>query len=162
SVSCVKVWLGLSDSESDADVDYDDTYLVGQADRSAERDLQRCGLSVVRMRDPGGRLTVAITALVPAGTEVSRAQVDGLVDRVETEMMPRLRARALVIETATPRTFERFTRNPGGSIYGCASTVQQVVRRTSSETPIGGLWLAGAWTQPGAGFSSVMRSGRAA
>ena len=51
-------------------------------------------------------------------------------------------------------------RNPGGSVYGWAARVDQCgSARLDHRTPIDGLHLAGAWTRPGGGFTSALRSG---
>ena len=68
-----------------------------------------------------------------------------------------------VLEIATPVTFERYTGNPGGAIYGGAIRGGVLDGwRPGARTAIDRLYLAGAWTQPGAGFTTVLRSGRRA
>ena len=48
----------------------------------------------------------------------------------------------------------------GGSIYGYSSTVtSHSVHRPQPRTSVPGLYLAGAWTFPGAGFTGTMISG---
>lgn len=61
------------------------------------------------------------------------------------------------VETATPDTFVRFARLEDGAIYAWANTPRQAgTGRPRRQTPIEGLHLAGAWTQPGTGsFRSV-------
>ncbi len=157
SVSCVKVWLGLSRRPDTDPSDYD-VYIAG---RESEGVLGRRALSVICPHDwLGGESTMAISTLVPSGTEVTRAAAERLVDEVEGRLAPRLRECVEVLDVATPRTFEKFTGNPGGSIYGFNPTPRQyATRRSPGATPIDGLFLAGAWTSPGGGFSAVMRSG---
>ncbi len=61
---------------------------------------------------------------------------------------------------ATPLTMERYTGHTDGAIYGFAQTNSQSgINRLTSQTPIKGLYLAGAYTYPGAGYSSVILSG---
>ncbi len=63
-------------------------------------------------------------------------------------------------ETATPETFQNYTRNQQGAIYGWESTPNQSGgRRSPNEPPIDGLFLAGHWTQPGASSLRVLVSG---
>jgi phytoene dehydrogenase-like protein len=63
-------------------------------------------------------------------------------------------------EMATPLTMKKFTNNSDGAIYGYSHiTSQSGVNRLTNETPVKGLYLAGAYTYPGAGFSSVITSG---
>lgn len=149
SVSCVKVWLGL-DSADDAWTDYDLYACDGEG-----------GVLSITMPHvlTGGPIVVSLTSLVESGASVSRADGDRLVERAE-QVLPGLTPRIVVKEVATPDTFERFTSNPGGSIYGARATVNQCgARRLPQATPYDGLWLAGAWTRPAAGFSAVLRSG---
>jgi len=84
---------------------------------------------------------------------------DRLLDRVE-KILPGLRGQIEVAEMGTPLTMERYTLNPQGAIYGFAMTPEQsLVKRVAIETPIEGLYFAGAWTFPGAGQSASLNSG---
>ena len=61
---------------------------------------------------------------------------------------------------STPITMMRYTGNVAGAIYGFANTpAQNPAFRLERKTPIEGLWLAGAWTQPGGGYEPAMSSG---
>jgi prolycopene isomerase len=63
-------------------------------------------------------------------------------------------------EGASPRSFERYTRNEGGALYGFDVTPLQVgPGRVDNRTPLPGLLLAGHWTRPGGGVVGVVRSG---
>lgn len=82
-----------------------------------------------------------------------------LIKRLE-KYLPDLSRHVEVMEVATPRTMEHFTSNPGGSIFGWDNTVNQShIYRLPQNTPIDNLYLAGAWTYPGGGQSTVLRSG---
>ncbi len=82
-----------------------------------------------------------------------------LIDRL-TEMIPDVRDRIEVCETGTPHTMKRYSWNPLGSIYGYAYTpTSHSIFRPSPRTSVPGLYLAGAWTFPGAGFGGTMVSG---
>lgn len=84
---------------------------------------------------------------------------DYLIDRLE-EAIPDVRERIEVCETGTPHTMGRYTANPLGSIYGYASTVtSHSIHRPQPRTALPGLYLAGAWTFPAAGFTGAMSSG---
>lgn len=64
------------------------------------------------------------------------------------------------VELSTPRTNHSYTSNKLGAIYGAQQSVDQCLhRRLPQKTPIEGLYLAGAWTQPGGGYSGVIWSG---
>ena len=82
-----------------------------------------------------------------------------LIKRLEP-YLPGLSSHIEVMEVATPRTNERFTLNPKGSLFGWANTVDQSMwNRLPQTTPIKNLYLAGAWTLPCGGQSVVLMSG---
>lgn len=82
-----------------------------------------------------------------------------LVDRL-AQAIPDLRERIEVIEVGTPHTMERYSSNPQGSIYGYASSASShSIHRPEARSSVPGLYLAGAWTFPGAGFTGAMHSG---
>lgn len=65
-----------------------------------------------------------------------------------------------VLEVGTPRTMERYTLNPKGTIFGWEYNIEQsMFNRLPHDTPIENLFLAGAWTFPGGGQSTVLISG---
>jgi prolycopene isomerase len=159
SVSCIKVWLGLTSADAawrDYDLYVNDAYEAG-----ARLDPRTSGLSITMPHVlTGGAPVASVTSLVEHDSVVTREDGDVLVARA-ARALPSLTQRISLQEVATPATFERFTSNPHGAIYGARATAEQCgARRLPRETPFDGLWLAGAWTQPGAGFSSVLRSGR--
>jgi phytoene dehydrogenase-like protein len=170
SVSAVKVWLGLEGGlPPDAPRDYD-TYLNNHpAALASPFDPETAHLSVVipQNLDPGATQTkMSITMMMDAraypgarAPDFKERAGDTLVRRVDQALMPGLTARIGAMEIGVPRTFERYTGNPGGSLYGWAPRLGQL-GRLDAATPIAGLWLAGAWTPPGGGFTSVLRSGR--
>lgn len=85
---------------------------------------------------------------------------DVLIDQVEATLMPGLRKAIEVREVATPLTNVRYTRNYRGAIYGWEQVLENSMpRRLPHKTPIGNLYLAGAWTQPGGGYGAVIPSG---
>ncbi len=178
SVSCVKLWLGLSRPRTVIDpIDYD-VYLRPEIanDGVGTIDAARAGLSVVFPSSlgpehvPAGKDVVAVSLLLdPRAWRARLAEqpslkqdvTETLLRRVE-KLVPDLREMIEVQAVATPETFERFTGSPAGSIYGWHTRAGRTAGwRLSAETPISGLWLAGAWTHPGAGFTSVLRSGSA-
>jgi prolycopene isomerase len=82
-----------------------------------------------------------------------------LVDRL-AEAIPDVRERIEICETGTPHTMQRYSWNPTGSIYGYAFTpTGHSIHRPEPRTHVPGLYLAGAWTFPAAGFTGAMTSG---
>jgi phytoene desaturase len=82
-----------------------------------------------------------------------------LIKRSE-QFLPGLSSHIEVMEIGTPRTMERYSLNPRGTIFGWNNTPEQsMMKRLPQETPIDNLYLAGAWTFPGGGQSSVLVSG---
>jgi prolycopene isomerase len=91
--------------------------------------------------------------------EQKRELEEYLIDRL-AEAIPDIRERIEICETGTPRTMRRYTSNPLGSIYGYSSTVKShSIHRPQPRTSVPGLYLAGAWTFPAAGFGGAMASG---
>jgi len=84
---------------------------------------------------------------------------DKLIRRAE-RYLPGLSGYIEVKEVATPLTISRFGSLPQGAIYGFAQTVNQSgINRLAQETRVRGLFLAGAWTQPGGGLHGCFVSG---
>ena len=68
-----------------------------------------------------------------------------------------------VRDAASPLTNWRFTRNPGGAIFGFEQTLNHAyIDRKDNRTPIKGLYLASAWGVPGGGFWGVLLTGQMA
>ena len=86
-----------------------------------------------------------------------------LIQRAEKEVIPGLSSMIEVKEAATPLTNWRFTRNPAGAIYGFEQVVKNAyLERIENRTPLKGLYITGAWSSPGGGFSGVLVSGQMA
>jgi len=85
---------------------------------------------------------------------------DILISRTEDKVLPGLSSMIEVREAATPLTNWRFTGNTEGAIYGFEQSLNNAyMNRISNETPVKGLYLAGAWGNPGGGYEGVLRSG---
>jgi prolycopene isomerase len=88
---------------------------------------------------------------------------DILVNRAEREVIPGLSSMIEVKEAATPLTNWRYTGNTDGAIYGFEQSMDNAyMNRIENHTPIKGLYLAGAWGNPGGGYTGAMRSGEKA
>lgn len=82
-----------------------------------------------------------------------------LIDRL-AEAIPDVRERIEICVTGTPHTMWRYSSNPQGAIYGYAASPEaHSIHRPAPRTEVPGLYLAGAWTFPGGGFSAAMSSG---
>jgi prolycopene isomerase len=85
---------------------------------------------------------------------------DILIKRVERDVIPGLSAMIEVKEAATPLTNWRYTGNTEGAIYGFEQSMDNAfMNRIENDTPIKGLYLAGAWGNPGGGYAGALRSG---
>ncbi|HHC24469.1 MAG TPA: hypothetical protein ENK58_03500 [Desulfobacterales bacterium] len=83
-----------------------------------------------------------------------------LIRRAEEKVIPGLSSMIEVKVSATPLTNWRFTRNTEGAIYGFEQSMENAfMNRIENRTPVKGLYLAGAWGNPGGGYSGVLRSG---
>jgi phytoene dehydrogenase-like protein len=125
-------------------------------------------VTVPTLADPGlapaGEHLVILTTLVPYVAETRwRAGKDRLTARlleIADRHIPGLCERLEFVESGTPRTLERYTRNRGGALYGWELSPAQVGSgRLAGATPIAGLRLVGHWTQPGGGVYGVVSSG---
>lgn len=82
-----------------------------------------------------------------------------LIKRAE-RVIPGLSGFIEVKSIATPITMERYTGSHKGAIYGWEHTSSQsFFGRLKPESPIKNLYMAGAWTYPGAGIQAAMFSG---
>ena len=82
-----------------------------------------------------------------------------LIDRLE-RVHPGIKEHIVYSELGTSKTIERYTMNPGGSVYGYAQIPKQSgIHRLGHKTGIKGLYLASAWSSPGGGFSGAILSG---
>jgi all-trans-retinol 13,14-reductase len=85
---------------------------------------------------------------------------DILIAQAEKKLLPGLSKAIEVKENGTPLTNVRYTSNYRGAIYGWDQTLDNSMpRRIGHATPMKNLYLAGAWTTPGGGYSGVIPSG---
>jgi all-trans-retinol 13,14-reductase len=126
---------------------------------------------------PAGKNTISILSLqgydhwAPFEADYKRGEktayraekermADTLIKQVEKIVLPGLSKAIEVKEIATPLTNWRYTRHPRGAIYGFDQTLDNSgPSRIPYATPVKNLYLAGAWTQPGHGYSAVIPSG---
>lgn len=83
-----------------------------------------------------------------------------LLEKVEA-IFPGFREHIEEIEVATPLTHMRFLATPGGAIYGFDQYAKDSNMFVSPNSPIKGLYFAGAWSGSG-GFQPTLSSGSSA
>jgi len=88
--------------------------------------------------------------------ECKQREAEHLIEKAD-KAIPGLKAAIDVIETATPLTLERYTKNLHGAAFGWEQVVGN--QHTPVEWPVQGLIHAGHWTYPGGGIESVVASG---
>lgn len=143
--------------------DHDETWADVEAGR-----LGGMWLSMPTLHDrslaPDGEHLVIFTSLMPYDIgepwrDAKQRYEELMLERVEG-MLPGFRESITFVDSATPETFEHYTLAQKGAIYGWANTPNQTQpKRLPFETPIGGLYLAGHWTDPGTGSVRCLLSG---
>jgi phytoene dehydrogenase-like protein len=82
-----------------------------------------------------------------------------LLQRLEKQF-PGIRDSIEYAEIATPKTMQRYTLNPGGTVYGFTQSKQQAgTKRFRNNFLIPNLYFASAWAFPGGGFEGAMMTG---
>ena len=75
-------------------------------------------------------------------------------------LLPGISGEIEFFEVGTSKTIEKFTLNPGGSVYGFAQTPKQTgMYRIKNKSVIENLYFASAWATPGGGFTGAILSG---
>ncbi|MGW5107459.1 phytoene desaturase family protein [Nocardia sp. NPDC004123] len=127
-------------------------------------------VTVPTLADPelaaeGGHLAV-VTSLVRADSdcrwpEIREEHARELLGAVENGV-PGFRDAFETIETATPDTLFRYSRNARGAAYGWENTPAQTAsKRLGHRTPLPGLYLSGHWAEEGTSSLRTLTSGRA-
>jgi len=115
---------------------------------------------------PRGKASVTILTIADyhdfpeRGTEAYQRMKDKLTRELihkAEKIIPDMSRHIVVMDAATPKTFERYTSMPDGAIYSFDQSIG--VKRPYFKTPIKGLYLAGASTFPGGGIEGVVISG---
>ncbi len=171
--------LGLTDSELFVSPGYD-----AEADyaRAVAGDVEGGGVgislydNIYRGYSPPGKNTINVLTLQGYGPW-ERFEADYLAGRTEAyrqakermaatlvrkaeAVLPGLSAAVEVMEIGTPLTNLRYTGHPRGAVYGWDQTVNNSgSRRVGHATPVPNLYLAGAWSRPGHGYTAVIASG---
>ncbi|OLE24444.1 MAG: hypothetical protein AUG44_19065 [Actinobacteria bacterium 13_1_20CM_3_71_11] len=84
---------------------------------------------------------------------------DALLGEFES-FIPGLRDHLTYVQTGTPVTIERYTRNHRGATYGWELVPHQIGgKRLAHRSPVPGLFLSGHWTEEGPASFRVVLSG---
>jgi all-trans-retinol 13,14-reductase len=82
-----------------------------------------------------------------------------IISRLE-KLYPGIGNKIEYSELSTAKTVERYTLNPGGSIYGFAQTPKQAgPLRLQPKEAVKNLYFASVWTLPGGGFTGAILAG---
>lgn len=116
---------------------------------------------------PPGRHCITLLSYYPynlsSNWEKDRERIEKRMIEKASSFIPNLEQRILVREFSSPKDIERFTGASYGAPYGWDFTPNQVgANRLPSVTCFENLFLAGHWTVPGGGTSTVMYSGKCA
>lgn len=172
--------LGIADSEIFVDTGYDPE---ASYEASVAADMENGGYSITLYDNiyegysPEGKNTLNIITLQGYGhwekyerdyfngekTEYRREKermADILVRRAEASLLPGLSDAVEIREVGTPLTNVRYTSNYRGAAYGWNQTLDNSgATRVPHDTPVKNLYLSGAWTRPGHGYTGVIYSG---
>jgi len=187
SISAFEVFLGLGRDlvgdlkMTDVQVFQEKSYNLDDSyQASLVGDVEACTVlvtfydNIYRGYSPKGKNTVSIVVAQDYGvwqdlegdyflgntTTYDKRKLDmteRLIARVEKSLLPGLADAVQVQKAFTPMSCVEVSGSDRGAIYGweCKPDTE----RPSRTTPIKGLYLSGAWTQPGAGEVGVMWSG---
>lgn len=107
--------------------------------------------------------TVVEGTVTFADYRAEKERIAELLISIAETVLPGLSKRIVMREASTPLTNVRFTYNTDGAIYGYEQALDNSgLSRLGNRTPVPGLYLAGAWTNPGGSFELVMLSGKEA
>jgi len=86
-----------------------------------------------------------------------KKELSEMLIKMAEKLISGLSNHILVQDAATPKTIERYTLMPEGSLEGLEETIEN--RKPCFKTPVKGLYLAGSSTYPGGGIELVIMSG---
>jgi prolycopene isomerase len=175
SVSAVAVYLGISGDASDIVKD-NVTFWFGSDDHDAIYNRIMTGpddvidhLLVMRPPDFDDNSTLTLIRFAAPGAPrtqdgwkaAKKNTAAAMIDKAVSlfgDFTPRIK----VVESASPATFERYTGNTGGALYGFENVKDLYGQsKLTAETHFRNLYQVGHWTKAGSGIYNVMTSGSA-
>ena len=126
------------------------------------------GITIPTLVDPSlapdGEHLVTLMIMVPYDIGIpwkaAKEKYTKIVLEKAGKVLPGLENHIKFVESATPKTLERYTLNSFGSCYGWEPSPEQMgTYRLNNKTCIEGLYLSGHWTQPAGGVYGVILSG---
>jgi len=171
SVSAVCVYLGIEGDASDivkdnvtfwfASDDHEATYARVLSGPPDEIDH----LLVMRPPDPEHKSTMTLIFFARADAapdwSVAKKVIAQAMVAKANALFGDFSKRILVTEAASPATFERYTGNSGGALYGFENARDLYGQsKIPLTTPFHNLYQAGHWTKTGSGIYNVMSSGK--
>ena len=172
SVSAVCVYLGV-EGDAAGIAEQNITLWFGSNDHDAIYRRIRSGLPadidhlvIARPPDPGRGACITLIHLVKqqpgiAWHDEKKRIADAMIQKAK-ELLGDFTPKIRVCEVASPDTFERYTGNTAGALYGFENTSDLYGRsKLPFTTYIPNLYQAGHWTKAGGGIYNVMSSGKA-
>ncbi len=180
SISAFEIFLGL---DVDLSATYPDDYeIFVNTDYDIDKQYQDClnnnaksapfvitvNSNVNRFAAPKGKSVVTIIMLAGYGHWISKSRgeyedkkhkvAEILMDRAG-KIIPEIKKNPHKKAVSTPVTFERYTNNAAGAIYGYSRTVGQKTEiRPNEMNNIKNLYFASAWAKQGSGVVKVLHS----
>ena len=143
--------------------DYDEVERQIGAGKAAAISIRIPTLADPALAPPGEHI-VSTLVLMPFDIgvpwrEARDRYTEMVLDQVEA-YLPGYRAGLIFAEGSTPLALHRYSLALNGAMHGWENNPNQTQsRRLGHRTPIEGLHLSGAWTQPGSGANNCMQSG---
>jgi phytoene dehydrogenase-like protein len=99
----------------------------------------------------------------PASYREEKDKVVSVLISLLNQRFPGLVAKVEMFDVATPITFEQWTGNWNGSIYGWDVTPETMLMSMEKSVPgLKNFYMAGQWVEPGGGLHAVGASGKQA
>lgn len=185
SHSCFSVWLGLDNTREELNIKEEsmiiypepkDIRIVREIMNSEDESLPDnfwyqlfTAFSNDSVSTPEGKAQIAIGVIVPYSMEnywgkgnnkkEVKQRIQEMVTRKVEELFPQIVGNYVVLDTATPLTYERYTSNCMGAYYGFKKTRSFVCdkSRPTGKGWIDKLYLCSQWTSSTGGCMGIMQ-----